>query len=116
MDLERLREMALALPGATEDVKWGNDLCFCIAEKMFCVTGLEGSPVGASLKVAKEDFDSLCARPGCKPAPYLARYHWVHIDDISRWSRAEWQDRLQAAYSLVREKLPAKIRRELPPV
>jgi predicted DNA-binding protein (MmcQ/YjbR family) len=32
MTLDGLRQMCRALPGATEDVKWGQDLCFCVSE------------------------------------------------------------------------------------
>ena len=61
MTLDLIREIAGKLPHVTEDIKWGNDLCFCIAEKMFCVTGLDdGSKV--SLKVTDEEFDELIAR------------------------------------------------------
>ncbi len=42
MNLEHLRKYCLSFPGVTEDVKWGNDLCFCVGEKMFCVTGVDG--------------------------------------------------------------------------
>jgi hypothetical protein len=44
MTLDLIREIASKLPHVTEDIKWGNDLCFCIAGKMFCVTGLESGP------------------------------------------------------------------------
>ena len=40
MNIEQLRKYCLSFPHATEDVKWGNDLCFCVGGKMFCVTGL----------------------------------------------------------------------------
>ena len=35
MDIDALRAICKKLPGVTEDIKWGNDLCFCIAGKMF---------------------------------------------------------------------------------
>jgi predicted DNA-binding protein (MmcQ/YjbR family) len=38
MNIEQLRKFCLSFPGATEDIKWGADLCFCVGEKMFCVT------------------------------------------------------------------------------
>jgi len=34
MDLEQIRKYCLSLPHATERVQWGNDLLFCIGEKM----------------------------------------------------------------------------------
>ena len=59
MKLEALRKFCLALPHATEDVKWGDDLCFCVGEKMFCVTGLESPESGISLKCTPEAFADL---------------------------------------------------------
>jgi len=41
MDLEEIRALCLSFPGATEDVKWGNDLTFSVGKKMFAVTGLD---------------------------------------------------------------------------
>lgn len=41
MSVEQVREFCRSLPGVAEDVKWGNDLCFTIGGKMFCVICLE---------------------------------------------------------------------------
>ena len=69
MNIEELRQISLSLPHATEDVKWEKDLCFCIAEKMFCVTGLVPGHNKASFKVNKEEFAEMVERPGIIPAP-----------------------------------------------
>ncbi|MBL7727015.1 MAG: MmcQ/YjbR family DNA-binding protein, partial [Dinghuibacter sp.] len=37
MFIDQLRSITAKLPGVTEEVKWENDLCFCVAGKMFCV-------------------------------------------------------------------------------
>lgn len=34
MSIDALRRFCLSLPDATEDVKWGQDLAFCIGGKM----------------------------------------------------------------------------------
>jgi predicted DNA-binding protein (MmcQ/YjbR family) len=112
MNIEELRRITLTLPKVTEDIKWGNDLCFCIGEKMFCVTGLEGE-FKASLKVENDNFEALCARPHISPAPYLARYKWVLIDGKAQLSDEEWKTLVETSYRLVRDKLPAKIRKAL---
>ena len=67
MDIETLRDMCRALPAVTEDIKWGHDLCFSVAGKMFCVAGLEG-PLTVSFKVKDEEFDELSNSPGMRPA------------------------------------------------
>ena len=64
MDIEKLRNLCRALPAVTEDVKWGHDLCFSVAGKMFCVAALEG-PLTVSFKVRDEEFDERVLRsPG----------------------------------------------------
>ena len=47
MTIESVRKICRALPEVTEDVKWGNDLCFCISGKMFAAVGLN-PPLSAS--------------------------------------------------------------------
>lgn len=108
-----IRDIASKLPHVTEDIKWGNDLCFCIAEKMFCVTGLEGGPVKVSLKVTDEEFDELIERNGFMPAPYMARNKWVLIDSSSKISKKELSQFIQQSYQLVKSKLPKKVQAKL---
>jgi predicted DNA-binding protein (MmcQ/YjbR family) len=112
MTIDMIREIASKLPHVTEDIKWGNDLCFCIAEKMFCVTGLE-SPVKVSLKVTDEEFDELIERTGFVPAPYMARNKWVLIDASSKISKKELSHFIQQSYNLVKARLPEKLREKL---
>ena len=108
MNIEALRAICLELPGVTEDVKWGNDLCFLIAEKMFCVTGLEGG-FTVSMKVTDEEFEELTAREGIIPAPYMARYKWIYLQDASAFSQDEWKKYVHQSYELIKSKLPKKI-------
>ena len=107
MDIEKLRAFCMSLPSVTEDVKWGNDLCFLIGEKMFCVTGLSG-PVKFSIKVKDEEFDELTSRPGIVAAPYLARYKWVLVENPAVLSRKEIEHYIKQSYELVKSKLPKK--------
>lgn len=103
----------MSLPAVTEDIKWGNDLVFSIAGKMFCVADLNQPPVTASFKVTDHEFEEMCERPGFKPAPYVAKYKWVWIDDISKMSKKEWKKYVSQSYDLVKSKLPAKIKKQL---
>src|SRR5689334_25053088 len=111
MNIDKLREYCLSLPAVTEDVKWGHDLCFSIAGKMFCVASLEG-PLSVSFKVKDDEFDELSNSPGLRPAPYVARYKWVLVEDVSKLSRKEWAHYVRQSYDLVRAKLPKKLARE----
>lgn len=107
MNIESIRDLALSLPLVSEDVKWDNDLCFLIAEKMFCVVSLE-PPLRISLKVRDEEFDNLIQTEGIIPAPYMARHHWVSINDTSVFNKKKWQEYIVQSYNLVKSKLPKK--------
>ena len=107
MNIEELRKFCLAQKGATEDIKWGADLCFCVGAKMFCVTGFNG-PLRASLKVSDDEFDELCGRANIIPAPYMARHKWIFVEDANALTDKEWKHYLQQSYELVKSKLPKK--------
>lgn len=112
MDLETLRDFCNRLPHVTEDVKWGNDLCFLIGGKMFCVTGFS-STLKVSLKVKPEEFDELTAKNGIIPAPYLARHKWIYVQQENIFSKKEWEHYIRQSYELVKEKLPASLKKQL---
>jgi predicted DNA-binding protein (MmcQ/YjbR family) len=107
MNIEIIRNICRALPSATEGIKWGNDLCFMIGDKMFCVITLE-SPSRVSLKVKDEEFEELTNLNGIVPAPYVARHKWILVEQISIFSKKEWEFYIHQSYLLVRSKLPKK--------
>lgn len=108
MTLEAIQQICKKLSGVTEDIKWENHLCFNVGGKMFLITSPDDTPVTASFKTSEEKFEELTERKGCKPAPYLAKHKWVHVDDISRLSSKEWEELLELSYDLVKAKLPKK--------
>jgi predicted DNA-binding protein (MmcQ/YjbR family) len=63
MNIDAVRRFCRALPGVAEDVKWGHDLCFCVAGKMFAAVDLE-PPHSLSFKCTPEEFADLVERPG----------------------------------------------------
>jgi predicted DNA-binding protein (MmcQ/YjbR family) len=113
MNLEQLRKYCLSFPGATEDIKWGADLCFCVGEKMFCVTGADSIASGLSLKCTPERFGELCEREGIDPAAYVGRYKWVQIADMNAVTNDELRDLVKTSYKLVLEKLPKRVRDDI---
>jgi predicted DNA-binding protein (MmcQ/YjbR family) len=84
-----------------------------VGKKIFIITSPDVSPISASFKVNEEDFAALSEKQGFIPAPYLARYKWIYVDDINRMGRKDWEGYLIKAYQLVAEKLPAKTKRSL---
>lgn len=113
MNIEQLRKFCLALPFATEDIKWGSDLCFCVGEKMFCVTGADSSEGGLTFKCTPEQFAELCEREGIGPAPYLARHNWVALESPSVLPAAELRECIRGSHQLVFDKLPKGVRSKL---
>ncbi|MCG2585274.1 MmcQ/YjbR family DNA-binding protein [Massilia sp. TS11] len=106
------REQALAvcraLPGATEDIKWQDQLVFSVGGKMFALASLQAQAQSMSFKVEQARFLELSDRPGIVPAPYLARAHWVQVQDLRRLPAAEGEALLRRAWELVFAKLTLK--------
>jgi predicted DNA-binding protein (MmcQ/YjbR family) len=109
MNIEDLRSFCLGLPAVTEDIKWGNNLVFSVAEKMFCLADLD-PPLRVSFKVLEEEFAELTSTPDIIQAPYFARMKWVTVLEESRLSHKEWEHYLRQSYELVKSKLPKKVR------
>jgi predicted DNA-binding protein (MmcQ/YjbR family) len=112
MNIETIRRTCLSLPHVEEDVKWGHDLCFLIGRKMFCVLNLEpqrGDRSRVAFKVTPEEFAELTEREGVIPAPYMARNHWVSLEDYSTLPGRELEARLARSYELVKATLPKKL-------
>lgn len=113
MTIEDIQQICTTFKGVTQDIKWEDHLCFNVGGKMFLVTAPDNVPQTASLKVTDEDFEMLPQREGIIPAPYLARYKWVFLDNINRFSKAEWEHYLKLAYEQVYNKLTAKAKKEI---
>lgn len=110
MDIEWLRRVCLALPHATEQIQWGNDLLFKVHGKMFALAPLEPAPVCLSFKCSEESFAELTERPNVIPAPYLARARWVALETREAVGREELAALLRTSYELVVARLPRAVR------
>ncbi|HUE56233.1 MAG TPA: MmcQ/YjbR family DNA-binding protein [Candidatus Udaeobacter sp.] len=113
MNVDWLRQVCLAFPGATEQIQWGNDLLFKVGGKMFAATPLEPAPVCLSFKASPENFPELTERPNIIPAPYLARAQWVALQSRDAVPLDELAQLLWESYDLVVARLPKKIRDSL---
>src|SRR5947209_1366094 len=113
MNTETLRTFCMSLPQVTEDIKWGHDLCFLIAEKMFAVTSLESDGHNLSFKCTPERFAELIEMEGIIPAPYMARNHWVMLQKFDALRDPEIEDLVLRSYELVLAKLPKRTQQEI---
>jgi predicted DNA-binding protein (MmcQ/YjbR family) len=107
MDIEAIRDICKNMPSVTEDIKWGNDLCFMIGGKMFCVTTMD-TPLKISIKVTNEEFGEMIDLPGVIPAPYVARYKWILVEDVNAFTEKKWEYYITQSYNLVKTKLSKK--------
>lgn len=112
MDIDALQKFCLSLPGATVDVKWGNDLCFSVGGKMFCGSSMD-KPLKIAFKVPDEDFEELSNSDGFMPAPYMARAKWVLVTKPTSLNKKEWEQYIRASYELIKAKLTTKLKKEL---
>jgi predicted DNA-binding protein (MmcQ/YjbR family) len=112
MNIEWMRRHCLSFPHVTENVQWVKDLVFKVAGKMFAVAALEpGAHV--FFKCTPEKFAELIEQPGIAPAPYMARAHWVALENEDALPRGEAKQLLPQSYDLVFAKLPKKTQTEL---
>ncbi len=113
MNIEELQSICKKFKAVTEDIKWEDHLCFNVGDKMFLVTSPDTVSVSSSFKVSEEEFDELTVKKGFMPAPYLARHKWVHLDDIKRLTKKQWEQYAGQSYELISYKLPAKTKKSL---
>lgn len=119
MDAERVRAFLLTLPHVAETLQWGDNLVFWVGDKsiggkMFALMNLSADAHGViSFAAGPERFLELVELEGFRPAPYLARAHWVAASEWSALRPAEWQSELRNAHAVVLAKLAKRTRETL---
>lgn len=108
MDSESLRRYCLSFPDATENLQWGDDLCFKIREKIFTTLALSSVPQKFCFKCTPETFAELVEQEGIVPAPYVGRYKWVMVEGFDVLRDRELQDLIRQSYEMVAVKAPKK--------
>ena len=111
MTKDELHAAAMALPGATLDLKWGDDHCYCVGGKMFCAT--DGAYSNLSFKASDIAFEALTETGRAEPAKYMARAKWVTLKDLAAENADEVADWVRSAHALVAAKLSGKLRKAL---
>jgi len=106
MNVEAIREFCLAFPRATENVQWGDDLCFKVGGKIFTIVSLDDPRL--CFKCIPETFAELIERPDIHPAPYVGRYKWVMLDRLDAVRDGELEDLIRQSYQMVAAKAPKR--------
>jgi predicted DNA-binding protein (MmcQ/YjbR family) len=104
MSVESIRRLCLSFPHATENLQWGDDLCFKVGGKIFALLSLSSVPQRLMFKCTPEKFAELVEQEDIIPAPYLGRYKWVSLQrlDVLVWS--EVKDLIDESYQMVAAK------------
>jgi len=113
MNVDNIRTYCLAFPEATENLQWGDDLCFKIRGKIFAIVGLDNPRM--CFKCAPETFAELIEREDIRPAPYVGRYKWVMVDRLEALPAKEMRDLIAQSYAMVAAKAPRKSGRKSQP-
>jgi predicted DNA-binding protein (MmcQ/YjbR family) len=108
-DVDWIRKLCLSFPDVTEDMPWGDDLCFKVRGKIF--TGMvlsDGRFPRITLKCSPETFHELLEIEGISPAPYVGRYRWVMLANSNVLPSDELEALIRQSYELVVAKTPKK--------
>ena len=111
MTSDTLRHYCLSFPETTENLQWGDDLCFKVRGKIFMILGLDSVPQRLCFKCDPEKFSELIQREKIAPAPYVGRYKWVMVEDPAALRDSELEDLIRQSYEMVFAKVPQKRRK-----
>jgi len=104
MDVESIRSYCLSLPLATENLQWGDELCFKISGKIFVMLGLDNPRM--CFKCVPEKFAELVEQEDIRPAPYVGRYKWVMLDRLGALRDDELREVIKQSFEMVAAKVP----------
>ena len=107
-NLDRLRAIAMAYPGAWEDTPWG-DVVWKVGKKVFLFTGPSGE--GITVKPEPEEREALLASGRATVAHYIGRYGWVSVDLTAK--KQDWAEITELIDTTYRAVAPKKLVREL---
>jgi len=108
MDVDSIRRYCLSFPEATENLQWGEDLCFKVRGKIFATVALGAVPQCMCFKCSPETFVELVEREGIVPAPYVGRYKWVLLEHLDALPERELEEMIRQSYEMVVAKAPKK--------
>jgi predicted DNA-binding protein (MmcQ/YjbR family) len=106
MNVESIRAYCLALPRASENLQWGEDLCFKVGGKIFTIIGLDS--LRLCFKCTPDSFAELVEREDIRPAPYVGRYKWVMLDRLDALADPKLRELIAKSYEMVAAKAPKK--------
>jgi len=112
LDLEQIREHALAKPGVSEDFPFDSDtLAFRVGHKIFLLAPLERNPQGFNAKCDPELALELREKySAITPGYHMNKRHWNTIELDGTVPNAKVLELVDHSYDLVFASLPRKVR------
>jgi predicted DNA-binding protein (MmcQ/YjbR family) len=104
MNVEFIQRFCLSFPHATENLQWGDNLCFKVGGKIFALLSLSSVPPRIMFKCSPEGFAELVEKEDIVPAPYLGRYKWVSFQRLDVLPWGEMKDLIEQSYEMVAAK------------
>ena len=98
--LEKFRTICLALPGATEALKWGHPN-FLIGKKIFASFGREVGEISVAFRCPEARQAALIAGGRYIAAPYVGRHGWLCFPLKGRIPWSELAELVAESYQLV---------------
>jgi predicted DNA-binding protein (MmcQ/YjbR family) len=114
VNVDEVRSYCMSFPEATENLQWGDDLCFKIRGKIFTTLALTTVPPKLCFKCTPEMFAELIERENIHPAPYVGRYKWVLLDGLDVLGRDELKELIRQSYEMVVANAPKASRQNAP--
>lgn len=115
--LDEVRAALLALPRVAETLQWGGRLVFwtmdkAVGGKMFAIADLEAVDEAVfAFAAGPQRSQQLLEYDGVRPAPYLARAHWVACDHWQALPLPQLLQEARAAYEYVGSRMPTRVQR-----
>jgi gamma-glutamyltranspeptidase / glutathione hydrolase len=106
MKIDHIRKYCMSFPEATENLQWGDDLCFKVRGKIFVTLALRATPQKLCFKCRPESFAELIERNDIRPAPYVGRFRWVILGRRDALRFDELKDFIRLSYEMVSAKAP----------
>ena len=103
-NIERLRQICLALPETHEEITWGSDLTLRVRGKIFCFPG----ETATTIKVPKDALIGLLDDPRFTLAAYVGRFGWLTMQLVEPVDWAEVEGLVRGSYRLIAPKTLAR--------
>jgi predicted DNA-binding protein (MmcQ/YjbR family) len=108
---DELHAAAMALPGATMNVQWGDDHIYKVGGKIFA--GVDGGYTNLTVKATEIAFEALTASGRATPSRYTGKHGWITFHDLAALDAEEVRGWIARSHELVAGKLTKAQKKEL---